>query len=144
VGVVRIEPEPSVKRSQCEQCGGTCHRLHGYVYEDEYAHGIYFVDWCDGDHPRRAAFVTVGLGAFGEGTTSADRLAFGVEWRTDGMTLLDEPARDRPDLLGSFVPRDQALTLESIGHLWHVVDHIVLDDPRLPPVQQWLDHDASS
>jgi hypothetical protein len=123
---------------------GTSHLLHGYVYEDEFAHGIYFVDWCDGDHPRRSAFLTLALGAFGEGTTSADRLAFGIEWRTDGIALLDEPARDRPALLGSFVPRDQALAMETIGHLWHVVDHIVLDDPRLAPVQQWLDQCASS
>jgi hypothetical protein len=143
MGPIRIEPESPVKQSRCEQCGGTNHLLHGYVYEDDYAHGIYFVEWCDGDHPRRAAFLTVGLGAFGEGTTSTDRLAFGVEWRTDGMALTDEPPRDRPNLLGSFVSRAQALEMKDIGHLWHVVDQIVLGDPRLPPVQQWLDHAES-
>jgi hypothetical protein len=89
-------------------------------------------------------FVTVGLGAFGEDTTSADRLAFGVEWQTHGMALLDQPPRDRPELLGSFVPRDQALAMENIDRVWHVIDHVVLDDPRLPSVQQWLYQGASS
>jgi hypothetical protein len=144
VGAIRIEPESPIENSRCDQCAGTNHLLHGYVYEADHPHGIYFVEWCDGDHPRRAAFLTLGLGAFGEGTTSAERVAFSVEWRTDGMALTDEPARDRPDLLGSFVPRAQALAMDDIAHLWHVVDHILLDDPRLPPVRQWFDQDTPS
>ena len=139
MGVIRIEPEPPVKQSRCGQCGGTSHLLHGYVYDDENAHGVYFVDWCDGEHPHRAAFVTLGLGAFGEETTGADRLAFGIEWHSAGMALLDKPPRPRPDLLGSFVNRERALAMEDIAHVWHVVDHIVLDDPRLPSLQRWLD-----
>ena len=78
------------------------------------------------------------------GSTLTDRQAFGVEWRSDGMALTDKPTRDAPDLLGSFVPRAQALPMENIGHLWQVVEHIVLDDPRLPPVQEWLAEDAAS
>ena len=144
MGVVRIEPESPVKQSPCEDCGGTNHLVTGYVYDDDYAHGIYFVEWCDGDHSRRAAFLTLGLGAFRVGSTSADRQAFGVEWDSDGMALTGNPARDAPDLFGCFVPRAEALPMENIGHVWHVVDHIVLDDPRLAPVQEWLAEDAAS
>ena len=61
--------------------------MHGYVYEDEYAHGIYFLEWCDGKHPHRGAWLTVGLGAFGDGTDATDRNAFCIEWRTEGMRL---------------------------------------------------------
>ena len=136
---ILIEPEPPVKQTTCERCGRANHLVHGYVYEDDYAHGVYFVEWCDGDHPQRAAFLTVGLGAFGEGTRPIDRKSFCVEWRADGMALTDEPARDRPDLLGAFLPRAQALELENIDHLWHVADHIVLDDERLTAVRQWLE-----
>jgi hypothetical protein len=139
VGTLRIEPEPPLKQSPCEHCGGTNHLLHGYVYEDDYAHGIYFVEWCDGDHPRRAAFLTLGLGAFGDDTQPTDRRSFCVEWRADGMALTDKPATERPDLLGTFMPRAQALELRNIDHLWHVADHIVLDDARLRPVQEWLE-----
>jgi hypothetical protein len=31
----------------------------------------------------------------------------------------------------------------NVEHLWHVTDHLVLDDPRLAAVRQWLeDEDA--
>jgi hypothetical protein len=139
VGTIRVEPEPPTKQLICGECGGTNRLLHGYVYEDDHAHGVYFVEWCDGDHPRRAAFLPLGLGAFGEGTGPSDRMAFCIEWHTGGMGLTDEPARDRPDLLGAFVPRERALQLENVDHLWHVADHIVLDDARLTPVRQWLE-----
>ena len=138
VGTIRLEADSPVKESVCEKCQGTNRLLHGLVYDDDFAHGIYFVEWCDGHHPERAAFLTLSLGAFGESTTADDRLAFGVELRAGGMSLTDEPVRDNPDLLGSFVPRQEALTMDPIDHVWHVVDHIVLDDPRLAPVQQWL------
>jgi len=138
VSSLRIEPEEPVKENRCESCGGTTRLLHGYVYEDEYAHGIYFLEWCDGDHPRRAAFITIGLGAFGEGTDASDRSAFGVEWREDGMALTEKPPMDRPDLLGEFLPRELALTVPNIDKLWHALDHVVVDDPRAVAVGDWL------
>jgi hypothetical protein len=87
---------------------------------------------------REWPFITLGLGAFGEGTTGSDRAAFCIEWQDDGMRLSEEPARDRPELLGRFVPRRDALTTKNIDHLWHVADHVVLDDPRLEAVREWL------
>jgi hypothetical protein len=109
-----------------------------FVCEDEYAHGIYFVGWCDGEHPGREAFMTVGLGTFGQGSDPDDRAAFGIEWGRSGMRLTDSPVRDRPDLLGEFVPRDKALKIPNVDHVWHVADHVVLDDPRAAEVQEWL------
>jgi len=136
--VIRIEAGPDVKKSRCDSCGGTNRLLHGFVYEDEYAHGVYFVEWCDGEHPGREAFMTVGLGPFGDGSNAKDRASFGIEWHQNGMALTDSPVRDRPDLLGEFVPRSEALSSPDIEHLWHVADHIVLDDPRVAEVQKWL------
>jgi hypothetical protein len=139
VATIHIEPEPPIKERRCEACGGTNRLLHGYVYEDERPHGVYFVEWCDGEHPEKAAFLTMGLGAFGDDTDRHDRAAFCVEWRKGGMHLTEEPARGRPDLLGDFVPRSEALPMPNIDHLWHVADHIVLDDSRLAAVQEWLE-----
>lgn len=138
VGSIAVEPEPRVKESACPSCAGCNRLLHGYIYEDGDAHGLYFVEWCDGSHPYRAAFLTLGLGAFGEDTDPGDRRAYAVEWRSQGMALLDEPARDRPDLLGRFVPREEALALPDIDHVWHVADHVVVDDPRVGDLRHWL------
>jgi hypothetical protein len=138
MGVIRVEPEPETKTTVCDSCGGVNSLVHGLVYEDEFAHGVYFVEWCDGEHPVRAAYLALGLGAFGEGTQPADRMAFGVEWRSIGMALTDKPVRDRPDLLGAFVPREDALQIPNLDELWHAVDHIIAEDARLAAVQQWL------
>jgi hypothetical protein len=118
------------------------HRLmHGYVYEDEYAHGLYFLEWCDGGHPDRAAFLTLSLGAFGDGTRGSDRSYLCVEWRAEGMRFTDRPARENPDLLGAFIPRASALAVPNIDHLWHIADHVVIDDPRVAAVDSWLRHE---
>ena len=55
------------------------------------------------------------------------------------MGLTNEPARDRPDLLGAFLPRDVALAGPDLAPVWHVVDHIVLDDPRAAEIRHWLE-----
>jgi hypothetical protein len=142
--VITIEVEGQVKESRCGACAGTNRLAHGYVHDDGEPHGIYFLEWCDGDHPRRAAFLTLGLGAFAEGTSAADRRAFCIEWRAEGMALADEPVRDRPELLGAFVPRGPALGLPDVEHLWHVADHVVLDDPRASDVRTWLEGGPAS
>ncbi len=139
VGRILVEPESAVKENPCASCAGTNRLLHGYVYEDGDAHGIYFAEWCDGDHPHRAVFLTLGLGAFGEDTALTERQSFAIEWREEGMALLDEPVRDRPDLLGEFVAREAALELPMIDHVWYVADHLVLDDQRLADLRAWLD-----
>ena len=94
-----------------------------------------------GDHPHKAAFITIGLGAFGKGTDASDRNSFCVEWHPDGMRLTDEPAKDHPELLGTFLPRDVALNVPNIDQLWHVADHNMTDDPRIASVEAWLKHE---
>jgi hypothetical protein len=144
MALIRIEPEPPVKELPCATCRGVNRLMHGYVYDSDEPHGIYFLEWCDGDHPSRAAFLTVGLGRFEEGTERADRRSFCIEWTATGMYLTDEPARDRPELLGDFLPRDDALASPDIAAVWHVVDHIVLDDPRADSVRRWLEDPLDS
>lgn len=142
MSTIRIEPEDPVKKNRCAACGGTTRLLHGYVFDDENAHGIYFLEWCDGGHPYKGAFLTIGLGEFHEGTDASDRYSVCIEWRPEGMGLTDEPVRDRPELLGAFVPRAAALQLPHIDQLWHVADQIMLDDPRVSTVRTWLRHEA--
>ena len=72
-------------------CGGTSGLLHGYVYDDN-AHGIYFLEWCDGDHPHSSAFLTIGLGAFHE--SGDDHYRKRVQHRVAaGLRLTYGPAR---------------------------------------------------
>jgi hypothetical protein len=110
----------------------------GYVYADDNPHGIYYVDWCEGPHDVRAAFVTLSLGNYADETaTGADRSAFCVETRCKGMSLAEQPVRDRPELLGRFVPREEALRWPEIERVWHVCDHLI-DDGRFAAIAAWL------
>ena len=112
--------------------------ITGFVYADGDANSIYYVGWCEGDHDPRRAFLTIASGEWGEGTTGEDRISVAIEWRETGMRLSDEPVIDRPDFLGRFLPRDEARRLGGLDALWHMADHIVLDDPNAVNVSAWL------
>jgi hypothetical protein len=55
------------------------------------------------------------------------------------MGLTEEPARDRPELLGQLVPREDALARPDIDLVWHVCHHSVTDDQRVSAVDLWLE-----
>lgn len=115
--------------------------MHGYVYDDDYAHGMYFLEWCDGNRPHKAAFLTIGLGAFGDGTDAPTESHSASNGAPTGCTSqISQPETDRISS-GRFLPRESALKLPNIDQLWHVADHIVLDDPRVATVETWLQHD---
>jgi hypothetical protein len=61
-----------LNENRCVTCSGLIisRLLHGCVYDDN-AHGVYLLEWCDGDHPHSSAFLTTGLGAFREGFSEA-------------------------------------------------------------------------
>ncbi len=145
MSVIRIEADEHVKHERCPSCGGENWLVHGFVYADEEPHGLYFVEWCEGQHDLRNAYMTISFGNYGdEEATGADRYAFCVETRCDGLALTDVPVRDRPDFLGRFVPRGEALAMDDIDHLWHVTDHIWTDDRRIAAVAAWLCGDLST
>lgn len=134
MAVIRVEPDELAKHSRCAQCGGTTWMTLGYVYADDEPHGLYYVDWCEGDHEERVALVTVSIGDHAdEDATGADREAFGLDTTCDGLSLSPAPVRDRPDFLGRFVPRDEALERPDLDELWHICDHLP-DDPRFAAV----------
>ncbi len=61
--------------------------MHGFVYADEEPHGVYFVEWCEGQHELRIAFMTISFGRYGDeeatgriGMRSASRAA-ATAWR---------------------------------------------------------------
>jgi hypothetical protein len=129
--VIRVEPDSRVKRDGCSRRGGTVLIVLGFVYRPEVPVGIYCIDCCEGDHGPRAGFFMICLGdCSGDTFSGDDRLAFGVEARCSGMALTDTPIRDRPHLLGRFVPRQEALLRPAINEFWHVADHICDEDRR--------------
>jgi hypothetical protein len=143
VPVITIEPS-DIKRGTCPACGGPTGTVNGFAYRDGDAHAIYYLGWCEGAHGERSAFLTLSLGEWGEGTGGEDRLMVGIEVRDEGMRLADKPVLERPAFLGRFVPRDEALELGGLDELWHLADHIVLDDPAANAVLEWIRGERAS
>lgn len=139
MAVLRVEPGEQQKDAPCAECGGTMRRVHGFVYADDQPYGVYYLDWCEGPHDSRIAWLTLSLGAWDDDSTAADRSAFAIHWRDEGMALMSEPLVDRPDFLGTFTPRDAALERPDHEQIWHVADHLVTDDPQFGVVQRWLE-----
>jgi hypothetical protein len=110
----------------------------GFAYQDGDAGSIYYLDWCEGDHPVRSAFLTVASGDWSDGATAQGRTAVGIEIRPEGMTLAGAPLRDRPEFFGRFVPRTELLERAELGGLWHLVDHVVTDDPAAAAATRWV------
>jgi hypothetical protein len=120
---VRIEIEPG------EAPFGA---VQGFVYVDGEPNAVYYVD-----HDAGRALMTVAFGEWDEGTSGADRFSVCVEWWAGGMALTEEPARES-DLLGAFTPREEALALDGIDHLWDVVAAIRDGDPRVVEIGRRL------
>ena len=137
-----ITVEPAVvKDATCPECGGTTGLVTGFVYQDGEANSIYHLDWCEGDHPGRFAFLTITSGDWSEATAPSERITLGVEVRPQGLTLADAPRRKQPE---RFVPRDEALALGGLDAFWHLVDHVLVDDPATAQVMAWIGGEADT
>lgn len=137
VPVITVEPG-DLKQKPCLECGSDSGVITGFAYADGDANSVYYVGWCEGDHDPRRAFLTISPGEWGEGTDAEDRINVCIEWREAGMRLSEEPVMSRPDLLGRFVSRNEAMRLGGVEALWHLADHIVVDDPNVRKVSAWL------
>ena len=143
VPVIEIEPG-DLKQKPCPDCGAPSGVITGFAYADDDANSIYFVGWCEGDHGPRTAFLTIASGEWGEEATADDRICVCVEWREAGMRLSEKAVMERPELLGRFVPRDEAMALGGVDALWHLADHIMIDDPKVRAVGGWIRRERSS
>lgn len=127
-----------MKSGPCPDCGRPAAVAHGYIYANGDAYALYFVDWCEAHDDRRLAFLTLAFGEWADGSTPAERRALCVQIRADGMALMEQPFRDRPEFFGRFVPRAEAQPDVDTFDLWHVADHVVLHHAQIARVMSWI------
>ena len=125
--------------------------MWGYVDADGQPTASYFVEWVEGGSghaPEKAVYMTVGLGAWGDGTDASMRRAFHIEARAvptkllrrrkPGFGLIDTPVIDAPDSLGANLTRKQALASPDLPLLWEIVDFVIEADARAASAMTWL------
>ena len=128
-------------RSRCECCGGVTVSLTRFVHQDGDAHAIYYARFGE-QHEPRVVEAVVSVGEWGEGAGPWDRVAFPLRLRVAEteyqVTLVD--AAESPwhgvELLGRMLNREEALAHERLAEVFHVTDHMVVDDQ---PIRDHLD-----
>ena len=124
------------KESLCECCGNVSVRLTRFVYRDGDAHAVYYALFTKG-HPERKLSGLIGLGSWGEGGEPEGRIAFPFQIWSDennfNVGLVD--AEDSPwshvTFMGKILDREAALKHEWLPEVFHITDHMVVDDPQI-------------
>ena len=121
--------EPSLG-APCECCGNRTVHLTRFVSNDGDAHAVYYVRFTKG-HPETPAVAAISLGDWGEGSTPSQRTAFALELRPDGVRVCnaDESPWHETNILGRVLDRNEALAHPLINEVFHIADHIYLEDP---------------
>ena len=123
-------------RSRCDCCGGVTVSLTRFVYEHGDAHAIYYARFGE-QHKPRIVEAVVSIGEWGEGAGPWDRVAFPLQLRAMNteyqVTVVD--AAESPwhgvALLGRMLDREEALRHDRLPEVFHVTDHMVVDDQPL-------------
>jgi hypothetical protein len=128
-------------RSRCDCCGGVTISLTRFVYEDGDAYAIYYARFGE-QHEPRVVEAVVSVGEWGEDAGPWDRVAFPLRLRAGEseyqVTVVD--AEESPwqgvDLLGRMLDREEALAHERLAEIFHITDHMVVDDEA---IREYLD-----
>jgi len=139
--MLTFELAPPHESEPCSCCGGKTTSLTRFVHKDGDAHAIYYARFSD-NHPNRSVLATVSLGEWGEGTTPEQRVAFALEIRSSDsryqVAVLDSdqsPWRESK-MLGRTLDREEALKHPMIAEVFHITDHMVVEDI---PLKAYLD-----
>ncbi len=124
------------KESVCECCGNVSVRLTRFVYRDGDAHAVYYALFTKG-HPEKTLSGLIGLGQWGDEASPEDRVAFPFQiWMEESnfnVSLVD--AEDSPwshvTFMGKILDREEALKHESLSEVFHITDHMVVDDRQI-------------
>ncbi len=119
--------------------------LTRFVYKDGDAHAIYYARFSD-NHPARNVVATVSLGEWGEDAPPERRVAFALELRSGDtqyeVEVLDaerSPWRD-VEIIGRTLDRQEALAHPFLAEVFHITDHMVVEDE---PLREYLDGEDS-
>lgn len=133
--MIRIEFEPP-KELLCDCCGGTTVSLTRFVFNDDGPYAVYYARF-GRKHPNRTVDALVSLGEWGEESGPWDRVAFPLRiWvESDKFGVTCAPAAESPwpdaKVTGRMLDREEALAHERIKEVFHITDHIVVEDPLI-------------
>jgi hypothetical protein len=118
----------------CDCCGGTTHRVWGWVHEGDATRCVYFVQWAaqGGPHPPH---ITLGYGSWGEETSADDRVSIYAELEAEGIAFVDHPAPGASEteqtVLGGPLRARDVKADPRAAELTETVEFVLRSDDRL-------------
>ena len=134
--MLKIEPGDPIPPSPCDHCGCTTTTLVRWVHNETGTVGAYYARYSDNHHEGDIA-VAVSLGKWGEGASSADRVAFALVMRptATGPQVMVVDASQSPwqqaSTIGPMLNRAEALAHPRLSEAFSITDHMVVDDPDI-------------
>ena len=126
IGIEFSEPHFS---DPCDCCGGRTVSLTRFVTEDGDAFAIYYVRFSE-NHADKPALATISIGDWGESASPDQRRAFAMELAPEGVRIIDASGSpwNETRLIGRTLDRDEALEHPRIKDVFHITDHMYLED----------------
>ncbi|NIM93688.1 MAG: hypothetical protein GTO18_08255 [Anaerolineales bacterium] len=122
--------------SACPDCGAEIQSVFGYIYENNDALAIYDAAFSQA-HYDQGASIRIIIGDWSEDTEPLLRHSFGLEVRVKSEEfeiMLVGPDRSmwgESDLASPMLSREQALSHPEKSRIFHIVEHIIHEDPRI-------------
>ena len=132
--MLEIEFEKPIEEI-CECCGNTTVKLTRFIYKNDDAFGIYYAKFTK-NHPEKNVIGLISLRDWGTDLiTSRVSFLFNL-WLNDkdyNIEILDAQKNSpwKSEILGKLLSRSEALNHKWITEVYHITDHIVLEDKIL-------------
>jgi len=130
--MIKIEfEEPYV--SKCNCCGHETITLTRFVHKDNEAHAIYYAQFTKEHHDKFVSGI-ISIGEWGDAALPKDRVAFPFRiWTNEnnyqvGLMDSNESPWVNETFLGPILDRKEALNHSWIKEIFHITDHIVIED----------------
>lgn len=144
---LQLETGEAGRPTRCECCHRGSQTVHGFLYRDGDAYGIYYAGWSEG-HPDRGVTMAVAVGDWDElpdespdepnsESGASRRLLIGLAARPTAseiqFAVLEPEASPWPqtELLGTMLPRDIALAHPVLREIFEVAEYVVAHDERI-------------
>lgn len=137
-----IAPTGSKETEICECCGNVSRTVWGMLRKGDVDKAAYFVLWTKGKPDHGANFDLV-VGRWGEGSSSADRTAVALLYRTDvdqpGFMIIDAATRPASDgsLSATALSRDELVNSTLKAPVFAMIDAIFLQEERIEEIRAW-------
>jgi hypothetical protein len=140
-----LEIEPS-KESSLPSPEGLLKTVWGYVYDDGQPSSVYYVRW--NDTKLDEALFVVSAGGWKEGEDEASRRCIAALGRAAGeplsFMLVDAAATSfgAQEGLGRMTSAHEVRGTPLADLVFHILDHVLLDDPRVEDLRRRLETSA--